>query len=59
MGLSGLAGASGWPHLAREAPSAEGTRQGRGCSAGCFELPPCVLQTFHMSLSISWESCCL
>lgn len=29
MELCGLAGASGWPHLAREALGTEGARQGR------------------------------
>lgn len=49
-GLCGLAGASGWPRLARER---------RGRSAGCSEPPLCVLQTFHTSLSIPQESCWL
>lgn len=44
-GLCGLAGASGWPRLAHEAPRAGDAQLG-------VLSPLCVLQVFHMSLGI-------
>lgn len=48
-----------WPRwsLGLAPPGPRGTER-RGRSAGCSE-PPRVLQTFHTSLSIPQESCCL